>query len=145
MKMTGVWQRKDVEFADPQARERAKVFALTLAPFTIKSSPDLTAAYLAIYGADESANLQQNNMVQSSCSKYVLGGVWVPPEAKPTAPVPGPDEEVLHTIFGDKIVKKGTTAPSPTTAVMTLSHEEMEGLMEETVLRCLARVFPERF
>jgi len=146
VKMTGVWQRKDVEFADQQALERAKVFAMMFAPFTINSDPQLTAEYLAIYGADEAANLKASNMVQSSEQRYVKGGVWVEAATKSTAAlVPGPDEEVLHTIFGSKLVKKGTTMPASTTAVMTLSHEEMESLVEETVLRCLKRVFPERF
>jgi hypothetical protein len=146
MKMTGVWTRKDVEFTDQQALERAKVFALTLAPFTINSDPQLAAEYLAIYGADEAANLKVNNMVQSSEQRYVKEGTWVPAKTKSTAAlVPGPDEEILHTIFGSKLVKKGTTTPASTTAVMTLNHEEMESLVEETVLRCLKRVFPERF
>ena len=145
VKMTGIWQRKEVEFPTIQAMESAKVFALLMQPYTIKNDPQARAEYLAVYGVDEAANLDALNLVQSSCEKYVKGGVWVPPAPKPVAQALGPDEEILHTIFGDKVVKKGTTVPAPTTAVMTLSHEEMESLVEETVLRCLKRVFPEKF
>ena len=135
LKMTGVWTRRpDMEFATQQDLEKAKYYAMMMSPFTIRSSPDLRGEYASIYGTGELVELD------------VKGGVWVRGVAKTEAVLtPGPDEEIQHTPFGDRIVKKGSTVPASGTPIATITHEELEALMDESMLRCLKRVFPERF
>jgi len=90
-RMTGVWTRRDIVFPDKQALERAKEFALTKAPITINSYPELKAEYLAIYGQDEAENLAKGNLVQSNQQRYVQERHMAPPDPKPPEPEPGPD------------------------------------------------------
>jgi len=121
VKMTGVWTRKpDLEFADTQAMQEASFLAKFIAnPFSIKTTPKLKAHYLEIYGADEEANLNANNMVQCSDERYVKGGIWVP------TPKVTPRDAWMERI-----------ADGPTNLELTV---------ETAVMSCLKRVFPERF
>ncbi len=144
-RMTGVYARKDIVFPDKQALERAKVFALTKAPYTINSYPALKAEYLAIYGQDEAEDLAEGNLVQSNQQRYVKGGTWVPPDPKPPAPEPGPDEEAVATPFGTVIRKKRVGPPADETKLSEITWGEFRAAMAEDTMECLKAVFPDKF
>ena len=97
VKMKGVYSRKDIEFKDTQAMMKAYYYAAQVPPWTIRSTPEFKAEYLAIYGADEEANLKEDNLVQSSNPAWVKGGVFVPADPKPPTkdPLSGRPGEVL--------------------------------------------------
>jgi len=136
-KMTGIWQRKDVEFPTLMAMQQAYSL-INFPPFTIRTDPAMTAEYLAIYGADEAENLKANNMVQSTKAKYVKNGVEVPSPPKSAPPTPGPDEIVVMGPTGPMVAKKYVTVGNMTT-------EELETMMDESTMRCLRRALPELF
>ena len=88
VKLKGVWQRKDVEFADEQAMQKARA-CISNHPWTIANTKSWADDYAAAYGADELAVLKAScagskfNMVQSYNQSWCPGGVWVPLDPKP--------------------------------------------------------------
>src|SRR5512137_751253 len=120
VKMVGIYQRKDVDFADIQAMQRAYGIVCRH-PYTIANTPDFSAEYAAIYGSDELQVLKNScaggkfNMVQSPTQAWVIGGVWVPVPPKP--------EEVLKdgyvwqdTPFGRRQVPRTQATVQPAAA-----------------------------
>jgi len=144
-RMTGVWTRRDIVFPDKQALERAKEFALTKAPITINSYPELKAEYLAIYGQDEAENLAKGNLVQSNQQRYVKNGTWAPPDPKPPEPEPGPDEEAVNTPFGTIVRKKRIGPPTDEMRLSDITWAEFRAAQTEDTMQCLKAIFPEKF
>jgi len=132
VKMTGIYQRKDIEFADQQAVERAKVL-LTQHPWTIANTPEFAAEYAAIYGADELTILRTScsggkfNLVQSPIAKWCIGGVYVPIPPKP--------EEILKdgyvwqdTPYGRRQIPKTQATIQPAAAMAEITTDVKQQL-----------------
>lgn len=124
--LTGVWERKHIDFADQQAVERVKLI-ISKHPWTICTTTEFAAEYSQLFGADELDRLKTSlgkrpDMAASYTKEWVQGGTWVPPAAKPEEQLK-PGYVWQDTPFGRRQIPASQATVQPQAAVAELTSD----------------------